>query len=84
MPAEGGEPRRLTFWGAAWVFLGWSPDSSQVIFASNAWQPFRQMVKLYAIGLEGGDPVELPYGLAFSIAYEPGGKGVLIGRNTTD
>jgi len=55
MPAEGGEPRRLTFWGAAWVFLGWSPDSSRVIFASNAWQPFRQM-----------------------------GKGVLIGRNTTD
>ncbi len=84
IPATGGEPRRLTFWGATWQFVGWSPDSTQILFASNAWQPFRHITKIYAVPLEGGDPVELPYGLALSVAYEPNGKGVLIGRNTTD
>src|SRR5882672_8178734 len=35
MPAEGGEPRRLTWHPAADVVVGWSPDGKRVLFDSS-------------------------------------------------
>ena len=34
MPAEGGEPRRLTWHPGADVVVGWTPDSKRILFRS--------------------------------------------------
>jgi tricorn protease len=81
MPARGGMAKRLTFVGSANV-VGWSRDSQAILFASGAKQPIERMAHLYSISLEGGLPELLPYGLAHSIAFNPVGTGVVIGRNT--
>jgi hypothetical protein len=40
MPAEGGEPQRLTYQGAGRVqVVGWTPDGESVIYSSNAARP---------------------------------------------
>ncbi|HET7152330.1 MAG TPA: peptidase, partial [Candidatus Kapabacteria bacterium] len=85
MPAQGGSAKRLTYQGAALGthVIGWSPDGSSVIFASNAGQPFLKLYKLFSISANGGVPEELPYGAAMSISYGPG-KRAVIARNTLD
>ena len=83
MPAAGGPARRLTYLGSNLWVAGWSPDGEQVLFASNAAQPFPSLNQLYAVGHDGGEPRPLPTGPATSISYGPDG-GFVIGRNTTD
>lgn len=83
MPAAGGEARRLTFLGASTRVCGWSRDGRDILFASSAGQPFARTSALYAIAADGGEPRQLPTGLAVSISYGPAG-GVVIGRNTDD
>ena len=83
MPALGGRPRRLTFQGGGLVQVaGWTP-AGEVIYASNAGQPFRQLLHLYTIPPQGGEPLRWPVGPARSAAFGPGGA-VVIGRNTGD
>src|SRR5919204_4976567 len=40
MPAAGGPVRRLTYLGANSSVIGWMPDGDQILFSSNAGQPF--------------------------------------------
>lgn len=83
MPADGGPAQRLTFQGArSWV-AGWRPDGSAIVFGSSARQPSRRFAKLFSITSSGGEPVELPYGIAHSIAFGSSG-GLVLGRNTTE
>src|SRR5690242_19953299 len=64
MPAEGGQPRRLTFLGAMLCNVaGWTNDH-RIVFASTYGQPFNGMVRLFAISPEGGEPQMLPTGPA--------------------
>ncbi|MBX0329487.1 PDZ domain-containing protein [Oscillochloris sp. ZM17-4] len=84
MPAVGGPSRRLTFLGAARTQVaGWSPDGAEIIFSSEAGQPFAGMPRLFAVPYLGGDPRVLPTGPALSISYGPRG-GAVIARNVTD
>ncbi|MEI8306247.1 MAG: S41 family peptidase [Chloroflexales bacterium] len=84
MPAIGGPARRLTFLGAARTQVaGWSPDGSEILFSSEAGQPFGAMPKLFAVPHGGGEPRVLPTGPALSISYGPEG-GAVIARNVTD
>ncbi|HZV13299.1 MAG TPA: peptidase, partial [Candidatus Kapabacteria bacterium] len=85
MPAEGGKAKRLTYQGAALGthVIGWTPDSSSVLFTSNAGQPFLKLYKLFSINVNGGLAVELPYGAAMSVSYGPG-KRAVIARNMLD
>ncbi|OQX56174.1 MAG: peptidase [Candidatus Cloacimonas sp. 4484_209] len=81
MPAEGGPAKRLTYMGSLCKVVGW--HNKKIIFASNAGQPFRSLLWLYAVDPEGKDePEKLPYGPARNISF--GKKGVIIGRNTGD
>ncbi|HZU67865.1 MAG TPA: PDZ domain-containing protein [Ktedonobacteraceae bacterium] len=80
MPADGGDARRLTFQDASCRVLGWSPEGKEILYASNAGQFAERFEVIYAISPDGGQPRELPYGLANAISFGPDG-GVVIGRN---
>lgn len=83
MPAEGGEMKRLTFFGAATQPVGWSRDSSQILFVTNHAQPFQRITKVCSISPEGGAIVDVPVGPALTISLGPE-RGCVIGRNTYD
>ncbi len=85
MPAEGGPATRLTFLGSDTTVLGWTPDSQQIVFASNTGQPFRHLTPLYTIRPTepGLQPVQLPCGPARSASFGPQG-GMVIGRRAND
>ncbi|HTR25184.1 MAG TPA: winged helix-turn-helix domain-containing protein [Terriglobales bacterium] len=59
MPASGGEPRRLTFDNRLIVGLTWTPDSKEIVFASNrggaVWS-------LWRISVRGGTPERVAVG----------------------
>lgn len=83
MEADGGQPRRLTFLGASLLrTAGWSRDGRDVLFATNARQPFASMIRLFAAPRAGGDARELPYGVARYVSF--GQRGVAIGRHGAD
>ena len=83
MPARGGQPRRLTFQGGSQVLVtGWTPDG-KIVFASNAGQPFRQLLHLFTLDPGASEPLLLKVGPARAVAFGPGGAKV-IGRNIGD
>src|ERR1700738_3141124 len=59
MPAEGGEPRRLTWHPGADVVVGWTPDSKRILFRS-ARVAYADFDRLYTVAVEGGVPEVLP------------------------
>jgi tricorn protease len=83
MPAAGGPARRLTYEGVLAQVAGWRPDGQGILYVSSALQPSRRMQVLHEVAPSGGLPRVLPYGIAHSIAFGPGGALVL-GRNTAD
>ena len=83
MPAAGGPARRLTFQAAQCTVVGWTPDGSEILYASDAERPFRREQWLYAIGPDGGLPRRLPLGPASTISHGPNG-GVVLCRNGGD
>jgi tricorn protease len=80
MPSTGGAAKRLTHLGSTTFVRGWKGD--KIIVSSNAGQPFRHMLWMYEVGMDGALPKRLPYGPARTISF--GKKGVVIGRNTGD
>ena len=80
MPADGDFAKRLTFQAASCRVLGWSPNGEDILYASNAGQFAERFEVIYAISPKGGQPRQLPFGLANAISYGPQG-GVVIGRN---
>ena len=82
MPAQGGPARRLTYnGGGQCLCAGWRGD--QILFASNARQPFQQLLWLYTLDPNTLNRVKIPVGPAGAISYGPGG-GMVIGRYTQD
>jgi tricorn protease len=59
MPAEGGEPRRLTWHPAADYAVGWTPDGKRVLFHS-AREAYADFDRLYTVAAEGGPAEALP------------------------
>jgi tricorn protease len=75
MPSEGGEARRLTYFGSALTDLaGWTPDG-KVVVVTDSGTPFRPWRELFAADIQGGEPARLPFGQATGIAY---GSGVVV------
>src|SRR5207253_1714215 len=79
VPAEGGQPRRLTWHPEPDLVQGWTPDGKRVVFASSRGF-IEDFNRLYSVPLEGGleEPLPMPtgerlsYGLdAARIAYVP-------------
>ena len=86
MDAAGGEPRRLSHLGSGTGVVTWRLDGKAVICFSDWQQPFprRWYAHLHAIPLQGGAPRPLNHGPARAIAWQPRGKGVVLGRNSDD
>ncbi|GAC1628335.1 MAG: hypothetical protein NVS4B7_17470 [Ktedonobacteraceae bacterium] len=83
MPARGGPAQRLTFQAASCRVLGWSPAGDEILYASNAGQYMNKFYVIYAIRPEGGQPRQLPLGIANAISYGPEGS-VVLGRNVRE
>lgn len=82
--AEGGRLRRLTWLGSATQVVGWHPSGKSILFASDWRKPFQKDVSLYAVPADGGAPEDLRLGPARALSYQPGGPGVVLGRNSGD
>ncbi len=90
MPAEGGVPKRLTFYpdaahlpdrmGYDDLVFDWTPDGEKILFRSqresfNAW-----LGRLYLIDKKGGYPEPLPFPYAGFACYSPDGKKLALNR----
>jgi tricorn protease len=59
IPAEGGEPRRLTWHPVVDVSVGWTPDGKRVLFYSGR-EAYADFSRLYTVAAEGGAAEVLP------------------------
>ena len=75
MPAEGGEPRRLTWHPAPDVVVGWTPDSKKVLFYSPRGS-YADFDRLYTVPVEGGWPEVLPMWRAEDAWFSPDAKRI--------
>jgi tricorn protease len=87
MPAEGGQPKQLTFYqgsaeplsdrmGVHDEVVTWSPDSKRILFlsrrdASNVW-----VKRLYSVSIDGGLPEPLPMDQGGLASFSPDGNKV--------
>ncbi len=84
MPAEGGQPRQLTFrqdddgiperMGPNNEVITWTPDGKNIVFLSRM-QTFNTWFgSLFTISVEGGMPVQLPVPKGGLLSFSPSGK----------
>jgi tricorn protease len=59
MPVEGGAPKRLTYEATGAVVMGWTPDSSAVLFRSRRNEP-QSRSRLWKVAASGGMPAVYP------------------------
>jgi tricorn protease len=72
MPAEGGEPKRLTWHPSPDVAAGWTPDGKRVLFYSPR-DAYADFSRLYTVPLEGGPADVLPMWRGQDASYSPDG-----------
>ncbi|MEZ0249144.1 MAG: S41 family peptidase [Thermoproteus sp.] len=81
VPADGGQPRRLTYFGSPYTRVaGWTPDGRVLVF-SDFKMPFAQWRELYAVSLDGRYE-RLNLGPATALLYGDG--FIVLGRNNYD
>jgi tricorn protease len=92
VPAEGGEPKRLTYtatlgrdevsdrMGPNNIGMGWTPDGKNVLFRSRM-RSFNDFIgQLYTVPAEGGLPEELPLPRGGFASYSADGKQLAYNR----
>jgi tricorn protease len=75
MPAEGGEPKRLTWHPDADVAVGWTPDGKKVLFHSDR-EAYADFDRLYTVPVEGGPAEVLPMWRAEDAWFSPDGQRI--------
>ncbi len=83
MPAAGGPATRITHFGGLTTVVNWQSDN-RVVVATDFEQPFASLMELHSVPAGGGLPRPLGYGPARAVSFQPGGRGVVIGRNSAD
>lgn len=86
MPAQGGEPKRLTYtatldrddlgdrMGPNNIVIGWTPDSKNILFRTRQYTFNDFTGQLMTIPAEGGEAVEVPLKNGGFASYSPDGK----------
>ncbi len=87
IPAQGGEPKQLTFypskgplpqrWGFDSQVYGWTPDGKSVLFRSYQDSINEGNPHLYTVSTDGGEPVMLPMPTAGVGRYSPDGSQIV-------
>ena len=75
MPAEGGEPRRLTWHPAPDIAVGWTPDGKRVLFHSGR-EAFADFDRLYSVPVEGGPADVFPMWRSEDAWFSPDGTRI--------
>src|SRR5258706_3062244 len=75
VPAEGGEPRRLTWHPGPDIAEGWTPDGKKVLFRSGR-EAYADFDRLYTVGVEGGWPEALPMWRGEDAWFSPDGTRI--------
>src|SRR5260370_40394554 len=70
MPAEGGEPRRVTWHPAADVAVGWTPDGKRILFHSER-DAYADFERLYTVPVGGGPAEVLPMWRGQDASFSP-------------
>lgn len=85
MPAQGGSARRLTYLSSNCRVVGWTPDSTCIIFSSYYGQVSYKDYTLYTIPrtASNGLVTRLPYGSAQWVSFGPKQR-VVVGRSSGD
>ncbi len=84
MPADGGTPKKLTYypaegplsprWGYDNIVYGWTPDGSSILFRSLRYGYTEHPGQLYTVDKDGGPAVALPMPRAGAGDFSPDGK----------
>ncbi len=92
IPAEGGEPRRLTYtatlgrddvsdrMGPNNICMGWTPDGKYVVFRSRMSSFNDFLGKLYKVPMQGGIAEELPLPRGGFCSFSPDGRKLAYNR----
>ncbi|MBV8245461.1 MAG: PD40 domain-containing protein, partial [Candidatus Eremiobacteraeota bacterium] len=84
MPAQGGQPKRITFFGGTMASVcTWSADSAEIFFVCNHRQWYERETCGFAVPRDGGHARALGLGHMKSLSLGPHG-GMVIGRNADD
>lgn len=90
IPAEGGEPKRMTFtatnsrddlgdrMGPNNIVMGWTPDGKRIIYRNRISDGFEG--KLWEVSLDGGLPTQIPLPEGGFCSYSPDGKKLAYNR----
>ncbi len=70
MPADGGEPKRLTWHPDPDIVDGWTPDGTKILFRS-AREAYADFDRLYTVPVGGGVPEVLPMWRGEAASYSP-------------
>lgn len=79
MPAEGGNPKRLTFDSAPEYVAGWTPGG-KIAYVSRAGSTINRLSRLWLIDPRGGLPQPTPILEAADISFSPDGNKVAYHR----
>jgi tricorn protease len=92
IPAEGGNPKRLTYtatlgrddisdrMGPNNIVMGWTPDGKHVLFRSRMYSFNSFKGQLFKVSVDGGMPEELPFATAGFASYSPDGKKIAFNK----
>ncbi len=75
IPAEGGEPKRLTCHPGADIADGWTPDGKKVLFHSNR-ESYADFDRVYTVPVEGGPAEVLPMWRGEAAWFSPDGGSI--------
>ena len=80
LPAEGGTPKRLTWYPEAAFARGWTPDGTRVLYATARETAPSRYHRLWHVSPEGGPSVMLPAPWGNDGSFSPDGRRILIDR----
>jgi tricorn protease len=90
MPAEGGDPRQLTFhpggdhiserMGIHNQVITWTPDSKRIVFLTRRDTYNDWFGRLYSVSIEGGMPEALPLDKGGLTSFSPDGNSIAYNR----